>query len=43
MAYSKMGDQERALKNLAAAMKLDPNVPEVQTVQRLLDEAQGAR
>jgi tetratricopeptide (TPR) repeat protein len=43
MVYSKLGDPERALKDLEAAVKLDPNVPEIQAAQRLLDEAQGAR
>ena len=42
MAYSQLGDQDRALKNLEAAVKLDPNVPEIQAAQRLLDAAQGA-
>ena len=43
MAYLKMGDQERGQKNLEAAVKLDPNIPEIKTAQQLLDDMQGAR
>jgi tetratricopeptide (TPR) repeat protein len=43
MAYLKMGDQERGQKTLAAAMKLDPTIPEIKTAQQILDDMQGAR
>jgi tetratricopeptide (TPR) repeat protein len=38
LAYLKMGDEERGEKNLAAALKLDPNLPEIRTAQQILDE-----
>lgn len=43
MAYLKMGDQQRGQKNLEAALKLDPNVPEIRATQRVLEEVEGAR
>jgi len=43
MAYLKMGEQERGEKHLAAAMKLDPGIPEIRAAQQILDEMQGGR
>ena len=43
MAYLKMGDQDRAQKNLNAALKLDPSVPEIRTAQQMFEEAGKAR
>jgi tetratricopeptide (TPR) repeat protein len=43
LAYLKMGDQERGQRNLDAAVKLDPNIPEIKTARQLLDEMQGGR
>ncbi len=43
MAYLKMGDQERGQKNLDAAVKLDPSIPEIKTARQLLDDMQGGR
>lgn len=43
MAYIKIGDQERGQKNLDAALKLDPSIPEIRTAQQMLDEMQGGR
>ena len=43
MAYLQMGDQERGQNNLAAALKLDPNIPESRTAQQILDAMPGNR
>ena len=43
MAYLKMGDQERGQKNLNAALKLDPTIPEIRVAQQMLDEMDGGR
>jgi tetratricopeptide (TPR) repeat protein len=43
MTYLKMGDRERGQQNLVAAMKLDPNLPEIRTAQQMLDAMQGGR
>lgn len=40
MAYLKMGDQDRAQKNLNAALKLDPSVPEIRAAQQMFEEAE---
>jgi tetratricopeptide (TPR) repeat protein len=38
LVYLKMGDQERGEKNLAAALKLDPNLPQIRTAHQTLDQ-----
>ena len=43
MAYLRMGDQEKGQKNLEAALKLDPNVPEIHAAQQILDEMRASR
>jgi Tfp pilus assembly protein PilF len=43
MAYIRIGDQERGQKNLNAALKMDPNIPEIRAVQQMLDNMQGGR
>jgi tetratricopeptide (TPR) repeat protein len=41
MAYLQLGDQERGQQYLTAAMKLDPNLPEIKTALRILDQKQS--
>ena len=43
MAYIRIGDQERGQKNLNAALKMDPNIPEIRAVQQMLDNMHGGR
>jgi tetratricopeptide (TPR) repeat protein len=43
MVYLEMGDQERGQQSLLAAMKLNPNLPELKDAQRLLDKKQAQR
>jgi tetratricopeptide (TPR) repeat protein len=43
MAYFRMGDHDRAQKNLNAALKLDPSIPEIRAAQQMFEEAEGAR
>ncbi|HLJ77239.1 MAG TPA: tetratricopeptide repeat protein, partial [Acidobacteriaceae bacterium] len=40
MAYLRMGDQDQGQKNLNAALKLDPSIPEIQAAQQMLYEAE---
>ena len=41
MAYLQLGDRERGQRSLLAAMKLDPNLPELKNAQLLLDKTQN--
>lgn len=41
MAYLRMGDQPRGQKSFEAALKLDPNIPEIRVVQQILEEQAG--
>lgn len=43
LAYLKLGDQERGEKYLQAAIKMDPNLPEIRMAQQLLEGMQNAR
>jgi len=43
MAYLQLGDKERGQRSLLAAMKLDPNLPEIKNAQLLLDKMQSGR
>jgi Flp pilus assembly protein TadD len=43
MAYLRVGDKERGQRSLLAAMKLDPNLPEIKNAQLLLDKMQSGR
>jgi tetratricopeptide (TPR) repeat protein len=43
MVYLEMGDQEHGQQSLLAAMKLNPNLPELKDAQRLLDKKQAQR
>jgi tetratricopeptide (TPR) repeat protein len=43
MAYLRLGDESRGQKNLEAALKLDPSVPEIRATQKVLEEIEGAR
>jgi tetratricopeptide (TPR) repeat protein len=43
MVYIEMGDQERGQQSLLAAMKLNPNLPELKEAQMLLDKKQAQR
>ena len=41
MAYARLGDQRRGRESLRAALRMDPNLPEVRQANQMLD-AQGA-
>ncbi len=41
MAYLQVGDKERGQRSLLAAMKLDPNLPEIKNAQLLLNQMQN--
>jgi len=43
MAYFKMGEQGLGEKNLAVAVKLNPNLPEIRAARQVLDEMKGGR
>ena len=43
MAYLRLGDQQSALKNIQAALKLDPSAPEIQVAQQMLEEVSAGR
>ncbi|HXI38634.1 MAG TPA: tetratricopeptide repeat protein [Bryobacteraceae bacterium] len=43
MVYLKMGDQKNGEENLAAAMKLDPNIPEIRAAQQIMDNMHADR
>jgi len=41
MAYLRLGDRERGQQSLTAAMRLDPNLPELKDAQHILDSGQS--